>query len=336
MTHRVDVEVSILIVSYNAEAFLRDCLDSIASARHTDASWEVVIVDNASDAATRRLVESHPAVQQRILLPLNVGFAAAVNLAARSATGRNLLLLNPDTHLYPGTIEAALSRLHEHPDIGVLGGRTLYPDGRVDPASCWGAPSLWSHVSFALGLSALLPNSVIANPEEIGGWDRSTFREVGVVTGCFLLISRELWDRLGGFDETFFMYGEDADLTIRARALGYRPSIEPTAVLTHSKGASSSSAAAKSILLYRGKVSIVKRHMTRPRRWLCLISLYVGVAVRAGASRITASGMVYRHLWEKRHDWLGGWEAQPRVSLDGRSHPDRDTGDGGLNAGTEP
>ena len=105
-----------------------------------------------------------------------------------------------------------------NPGHGLYGGRTLWPDGTVCPGSCWGKPSLWSLFCFSTLLSTVFKGSRVFDPESLGGWQRDTVREVDIVTGCLLLAPREVWDELGGFDERFFMYGEDGDLALRAAA----------------------------------------------------------------------------------------------------------------------
>src|SRR5204862_7187826 len=113
--------------------------------------------------------------------------------------------------------------------------------GAVDPKSCWGAPTLWSLVCFASGLSTLFPRTRLFDPESLGRWPRDTEQEVDIVTGCLLLTRRNVWDELGGFDERFWVYGEDADFCLRAAGRGWRPAITPRATVVHVVGASSAS-----------------------------------------------------------------------------------------------
>ena len=190
------------------------------------------------------------------------------------------------------------------------GGRTLKPDGSLEPSSCWGAPSLWSLFLFASGITTFFPKNSLLDPESLGSWQRNTVREVGVITGCFLLARRAVWDELGGLDETYWMYGEDADLAIRARKAGYRPVICPDAELVHEVGKSSDTPVAKTLLLYRGKASLVRKQFTGFRRSAGLILLATGTGLRAALTKLKSGDAAERWqtLWRERRDWLKGYQ----------------------------
>ena len=229
-------DVSVVIVSYKVPALLRACLASL-ECEVGGPSYEVIVVENASGDGTAEMVrEEFPRVRL-IALDENVGFGAGSNLGAAAAAGDYILLLNPDTELVGDTLDALLRYARAHPEAGLVGGRTLTPGGELDAGSCWGAQSLWSLVCFATGLSTAFRGSQVFNPESLPGWERDSAREVDVVTGCLCLVHRSVWEQLGGFDETFFMYGEDADLSARAHKLGYHPAITPEAVIVHHVGA---------------------------------------------------------------------------------------------------
>ncbi len=181
------------------------------------------------------------------------------------------------------------------------------------PASCWGKPTLWSLFCFATMLSTVFRGSRIFDPESLGSWPRDSVREVDIVTGCLLLLPRELWTELGGFDERFFMYGEDADLALRAAALGYRPAITPDAVITHEIGASTDSRPDKMVLVYRGKAALVRKHWPQPKRSIGLGFLWAGVALRALVGRATPAregAATWQAVWRARRGWLEGYPDQ--------------------------
>ena len=142
----------------------------------------------------------------------------------------------------------------------ICGGRTLRPDGRLDPGSCWGAPTLWSLFCSRHGALERFKGTRIFDPESLGGWKRDSVRDVDIVTGCLLFVPKELWRDLGGFDPRFFVYGEDADLALRAAAAGVRRVITPEAVVTHEVGVSSATRPDKLVLLFRGKVTLLRKH----------------------------------------------------------------------------
>jgi GT2 family glycosyltransferase len=304
---------SVLIVAYRTRELLAACLRSIEAS--SGERVEVVVVDNASGDGTAELVaERFPAVE--LLTPgENLGFARGVNLAAEHATGDVLVLLNPDTVVHDGALERLAAFARAHPRAGLVGGRTLMPDGRLDPRSCWGPVTTWSLLCFATGLSTLAKGNRVLDPESLGGWRRDSVREVATVTGCLLAVRRVVWDELDGLDPDFFVYGEDVDLSLRAARLGYRPMITPDAVITHVVGASSSDPAEKQLLLFKGKATLARKHGSRAG----LALLAAGVAARAAGARLSGStSSAWPELWRRRREWLAGF---PRAPLDAESIP---------------
>jgi N-acetylglucosaminyl-diphospho-decaprenol L-rhamnosyltransferase len=308
------VSLSIIIVSFNTKSLLGACLDSLLAAANAIRP-EIIVIDNASEDGSADLVAKHFPSIVLIRSDTNLGFARACNRAAAKARGRHLLLLNPDTQVKPGLFEALLDVAARRPEAGIYGGRTLTVEGELDPKSCWGLPSLWSTACFALGLSTVFRGSRVFDPESLGRWRRDTEREVGMVTGCLLLIDRELWRRLSGFDERFFMYGEDADLNLRARQIGARPMITPRATITHVVGASAA-APARLVLIMRGKATLARRHRGRLGSAVMIGLLLTGTALRAAGatvvrrSRVSGGQAPWRRAWRERATWRAGW-AEP-------------------------
>ena len=242
-----------------------------------------------------------------IALEENIGFAAGSNLGARAATGEYVLMLNPDTELVGDTLGALLRYARAHPEAGLVGGRTLRPDGELEPGSCWGAQSLWSLVCFAFGLSSIFRGSRVFNPESLAGWSRDTERRVDIVTGCLCLVPRAVWEQLDGFDESFFMYGEDADLAARARSRGYHPAITPDAVILHHVGASSLSVDKREMNL-RCRVELARKHWSPRRASAAVALLQAGTGVRAfGAAVTRRPSSTWPAVWRRRRDWRGGY-----------------------------
>ena len=306
-------DVAVIIVSYNSAAHLGECLRSVF-AHSARTRLEVLVLDNASSDDSAALVRTQfPAV--KLLTPgRNLGFAAGVNLAARHATADYLLLLNPDTVLLDDAIDAIVKFARSSPRHGLYGARTFKPDGRVEPSSCWGLPTLWSLAMFATGLSSVARRHPWFDPESLGKWPRDTVREVGIISGCCLLVARPVWEKLGGFDERFFMYGEDADLALRARQSGYRPVICPKARLIHEVGQSSTPAGTL-LLLFRGKATLLRTHWRGVRRMVGLGFLLAGVALRAVGTQLARSvrgesePSRWLVVWRQRSDWIRGYAA---------------------------
>jgi GT2 family glycosyltransferase len=299
-------DVSVVIVSYRVPDLLRACLASIE--RETSGcSYEVIVVENASGDGSAQLVRDEFPSVRLIALDENIGFAAGSNLGARAADGEYVLMLNPDTELVGDTLTALVEYARAHPRAGLVGGRTLNAAGELDPGSCWGAQSLWSLVCFASGLSSLFRGSRLFNPESLNGWPRDSARRVDIVTGCLCLAPRTVWDELGGFDETFFMYGEDADLAARARKRGYQPAITPDAVIVHYVGQSSLSVEKREMTL-RCRVALARKHMSAPSAKAAVVLLQAGTGLRAlGASLARSSGSTWPAVWRRRREWRGGY-----------------------------
>ncbi|OHV42711.1 glycosyl transferase [Pseudofrankia sp. BMG5.36] len=314
-------DVSVLIVSYNTGALLVRCLESLATSA-AGVATEVIVVDNAStDDSVASVKGGFPDVQV-VEAGVNQGFARAVNAAAARATGEYLLLLNPDTVVFDGAVHNLLAFARANPAYGVYGGRTERADGTLEPSSCWGQPTLWSHVCFGLGLTTAFRRSRLFDPESLGTWRRDTVRTVGVVTGCLLMLRRETFEQLGGFDARYFMYGEDVDLCMRARGQGWDPVITPDATVVHHVGAASSNWANKFVLVLTGKVTLATTHWTGWRRRLCLSMIDLGVALRAVLdvlSKAVRPGRPRRSdwpaLWRRRGEWRSGYPAVDAAGL---------------------
>ena len=258
-------ELSILIVSYNTRDMTLECLQSIWDATR-ETSFEVILIDNNSSDGSADAVETQFPDVRLVRSDKNLGFAGANNIAAEHARGAFLLLLNPDTVVQDGAIDALMAFARSEVEAGIWGGRTLFADGSLNPASCWREMSLWNIFCCTTGLRAIFPQSELFNGEAYGGWKRDTVRRVDIVSGCFLLIDRHLWQRLEGFDEAFFMYGEEADLCLRARSLGARPVITPDATIVHYGGASETVRHHKMSRLLQAKVGLIQRHWSEPKR----------------------------------------------------------------------
>ncbi len=281
-------DLSIILVSYNTRDLTLAALRSIY-AETSDTSFDIQVVDNASrDGSGTAIASEFPAVALRAL-PENVGFGRAVNLAAAESTGRYLLLLNPDTRVLDRAIDRLVAFADAHPSAGIYGGITLHDDGSLNPTSCWNRPTLWSAFAQGLGLSALFRGNAVFDAERVAeNRLHAQAVTVDIVTGCFLLIRRDLWGALGGFEPSFFMYGEDVDLCLRARTLGARPCIFPEAKIVHYGGASESIAAEKLERLLRSKLQLFRRHWSSPAARLGHLSLLLWVLTRRLGYRVAS------------------------------------------------
>ena len=306
-------DLTVIVVSYNTCALTLACLRTLHET--TEAAFHTIVVDNASrDGSAEAIAAAFPDVEL-IALEDNIGFAAANNLAATRAVGDWLLLLNPDTECHPGAVDRLLAFSRVHPGAGITGGRTVFPDGTLNIASCWQRSTLWSTFCRASGLAAAFPGSNRLNPEAMGSWQRDSEREVDIVVGCFLMIRRDLWDRLGGFDTRYFMYGEEADLCLRARALGYRPRITPDAQIMHIVGAAAGARVGKYVQSARARATLMSDHwpawqvpLGRALLWLWVGGRAAGFAVLSRVdARQRKQSDLWAEMWSRRREWLGGY-----------------------------
>lgn len=306
-----DPELSIIVVNWNTREMTLECLRSVY-AETRDCDFELLLVDNGSqDGSAEAIAAEFPQVRL-FAEQTNHGFAVANNLAAREARGKRLLLLNSDTVILERAIDRLVAFADQTPAAGIWGGRTLFGDRSLDIGSCWGAQTLWSVTCFALGLTKLFARSDFFNPEGMAGWRRDSVREVDIVTGCFLMIDTDLWRRLDGFDPLFFMYGEEADLCTRARAIGARPIITPEATIIHYGGASAALRSDPYVRLFRGKIILAKRSMGAASayavRWLYLVAVVVRAVGYGARARLTGKSAAIAEVWRqtlvRRREWM--------------------------------
>lgn len=246
------VDVSIIIINYNTKKMTIDCIKSIY--RETqNISFEILVVDNASSDGSADAIEKDFPEVILIQSKENLGFARANNLAAEQAKGNFILLLNSDTVVLENAIEMLFHYAEINKDAGIFGGSTFNADGSRNPSSCWSKPTLWSTFCIASGLTSLFRNTKIFNPESFSWWDWSEPKEVDIISGCFMLMEKTLWNELKGFSPDFFMYGEDADLCLRAFKIDSPCVVYPEAKIIHYGGASESIHSEKMIKLFIGK-----------------------------------------------------------------------------------
>lgn len=297
--------VSIIIVSYNTREMTLECLRSVFA--ETRDSFELIVLDNASVDGSADAIDTAFGARVRLIRSeRNLGFAGGNNAAANDARGDFLLLLNPDTVVLDGAIDRLLAFAGRKPEAGIWGGRTVDGERRLDPTSCWARMTPFSVACMAVGASGTFRRSGFWNAEGMGDWARDSERPVDIVTGCFLLITRELWQRLGGFDPQFFMYGEEADLCLRARTLGAQPWFTPAAEIVHYGGASERVRADQLIRLLTAKVQLIRTHWRpgwRPfGEWMLRVWVMRSLLQRWLRRAGTASA--WREVWSRRIEWL--------------------------------
>ena len=213
-------KLSIIILSYNVKKLLLDCLASIP--RHQD--WEIIVADNGSTDGTTQTVK------QAFSTGGNLGFAAGNNVGIKKSSGEFILLLNPDTIVYPNTIETVLKYVESHPDVGAATCRVELPDGTLDYSCHRGFPTPGGALLHFLGLrrySTYTAQSI-----------SSTIHEIDALTGAFALIRRIAGEQVAWLDEDYFWNGEDIDFCYKLKEAGWKVIYIPDVKITHFKGSS--------------------------------------------------------------------------------------------------
>ncbi|PIF44539.1 GT2 family glycosyltransferase [Chryseobacterium sp. 52] len=227
------MKLSIIIVNYNVTRLLRSCLLSIQ--KYTEGEdYEVIVIDNAStDASWGDLIPEFPAVHF-IASERNEGFAIANNKAIRTATGEYVLLLNPDTELEGYYMKDLLDFADSKPDFGGMGIRMHDAEGNFLPESKRSVPDMFN------SFEKLFTNFKRSNSKSYYRSDieENAVAEVDVVTGAFLLVKKDIYGKIGGLDEAYFMYGEDIDLCYTLLKNGFKNYYYGAASLLHHKGES--------------------------------------------------------------------------------------------------
>lgn len=308
-----DPEITIIMVSYNTRELTVRAIETLFE-NAGDVTYRLVVWDNASHDGSADAIAARFPDLELIRSEENVGFAEANNRIAETASTEWLLLLNPDTETHPRAVENLLTFGKAHPEAGIVGGRTVFPDGSLNIASCWHRMTPWSLLCSATGLARLFSSSPLFNVEAIGGWKRDSVRHVDIVVGCFFLIRTSLWCELGGFQRRYFMYGEETDMCLRAGKLGYRPMITPDAQIMHLVGASMALREDKLVKVLRSKSTLIRDHWRPALAPLGIALLWLWAAARRASSMVRAvvsqdkgRSAQWKAVWQQRHDWLRGY-----------------------------
>ncbi|HOK08001.1 MAG TPA: glycosyltransferase family 2 protein [Syntrophales bacterium] len=270
------MDLSVIVVSYNTADLIRPCLSSVLA--QDGCETEVFVVDNASTDGGGAVVAEHFPTVRLMVNEVNRGFAAANNQALPYCRGRYVLFLNPDTVVEDGALAAAVAFMDRNPDVGLAGLHILNPDGTDQESVSFGYPGR----RFASRELEGLPG------------------EIAAVLGAAMIVPREVLAKVGGFDEDFFLYGEDEDLCLRIRKLGLKIGFIPHARVVHHHGQSERGATKAAvwrrktraeILFYRKHyrsetIAAIRRAELWKARWrLLTLTLTVPFVRRRAAAR---------------------------------------------------
>ena len=308
-------QVDIILVSYNTADYTVRAIESVFE-QTEDTDVNLIVVDNnSSDDSVEQISNRFPDVEV-IQTGANLGFAGGVNVGAKAGKAEYVLLLNPDTVILEGAIDKLVAFAKEHPKAGVWGGVTLNNDLTLNPNNARARISFKTLVFSATGLSKIFRSSCFFNYDNYGCWDRLSERDVDVITGCFFLTPRSLWETLEGLDSTFFMYAEEADYCIRAIDAGHQPRVTPNAQIIHHGGVSEVNLSGKMIKLLKGKAHFIKKHEPNWKQ-----PIFNGLLLTHVFNKYLSSGLKaffnkdaklvheeWKEIFSQRKAWMAGYK----------------------------
>jgi GT2 family glycosyltransferase len=278
------LELEVIVVSHGAEGLLRNCLRSLQD-HPPQGAMQVTVVDSGSPDGTPQMVEREfPSV--RLLRRGNIGFSAANNLALRESKARAVLLLNPDTEVYAGTLDAALARLWSSERIGVVGVKLVTESGALDHACKRSFPTPLSALAHFTGIGRSEGASSALSQYRATQLGDDEPGEVDAVNGAFMLCRAEAVREVGLLDEGYWLYMEDLDWCHRFWDAGWKVFYEPAATALHVKGASSGGRRAprQEIAFHRGMGRFYRRFDAAEHNPLLNAAVYAGIGAKLAAS----------------------------------------------------
>lgn len=286
--------VSVIIVSYKVRYYIEQCLNSVL---RSVADAQILVVDNNSDDGSVEYLRERFPQAEVIANDFNAGFGKANNMALAKATGKYVLFLNPDTVVAERTIPGCMEYMEAHPEVGAIGVRMQYGNGRFALESRRSLPT--PSVSFwhMTGLGKLFPKSKVFAKYHRTYLDKDSECPIDVVSGAYMFIRKEALDRTGGFDESFFMYGEDIDLSYRILQAGYQNRYLPLPIV-HYKGESTTKTSYRyAQVFYDAMIIFFNKHFQRYSRLFALlvrivvgckkVGTFIGQNLHAGSRKLT-------------------------------------------------
>lgn len=281
-------DISVIIVNYNVKELLEECILSILTASK-NLKTEIIVVDNNSFDGSVEHLKSKFAGNNAVRIiasPINLGFAKANNLGAKESRGEYLLILNPDTILQEDTLEKSLSFYKSQPGIGAMTCKLILPNGKLDLACRRSFPTPAVAVYRILGLSRIFPTSKTFGKYNLTYLDENETYEVDAIVGAFMLIKKDVYEKVKGFDEDYFMYGEDLDLCYRIKKTGYKIYYYPETSIIHYKGESTKKSSISYVNNFYGAMQIFVKKNLNTSFWLMNMLIKLSIIYRATISYV--------------------------------------------------
>ena len=276
--------LSVIIVNYNVKYFLEYCLYSAVKALK-NIEGEIFVVDNNSTDGSKEFFYNKFPQVKFIWNAKNEGFAKANNKALQQASGDYILFLNPDTIVSEDSFEKCISFIQSKNNLAACGVKMIDGSGKFLKESKRAFPAPMTSLYKLSGLSKLFPKSKIFSKYHLGFLDENTNHEVDVLAGAFMMVPKKIIEKVGGFDESFFMYGEDIDLSYRIQKAGYINFYYAETCIIHFKGESTKKETLNYVKMFYKAMSVfVKKHYGGTKAGLFNFFIHVGIFFRAGLS----------------------------------------------------
>ncbi|MDP8229256.1 MAG: glycosyltransferase [Candidatus Electryoneaceae bacterium] len=305
--HPRPIDVSVIIVNYNVKYFVEQCLKSVYAASD-GLNVELFVVDNGStDGSLEYLMPRFPDVIF-INNKGNLGFGRANNIALEQAAGKYLFILNPDTLIAEDSLKSLIAYMVEHPAVGVVGPKILTRYGGFDKTSKRGLPTPWVAFCRLSGLSRLFPRSKLFGRYDLMYLDPDKSAEVDSLAGSCMMVRRDVYEQTGGFDEDFFMYGEDIDWSYRIKLAGWKVHYAPVTQIVHFRGESTR----RNSQFNRDRAFYGAMHLFADKHFRGRYHILAHWAIDLG---IVAAWLMarFKKLWRRvgwaTIDWIGLWGA---------------------------
>jgi GT2 family glycosyltransferase len=275
-------DVSIIIVSFNTAEFLKKCLLSIEKSVSSKLSLEVIVSDNGSTDDTAEIVKKEFSKVIFIANKQNLGFSKANNVAIKKSSGRYLLFLNPDTEVYPNTLEEMVKFMDENKQAGAATCRVVLPNGKLDDSCHRGFPTPWNSLCYFSGLAKLFPKTKMFGGYNLTNLDFSKTHEIDSLAGSFMLVRKIAGDEVNWWDEDYFFYGEDLDFCFMLKHKGWKIYFVPEISVLHYKGVA-------------GGIKNISKDITTATS---------STRKKAQTERFKAMRIFYKKHYENKYPWI--------------------------------
>lgn len=275
------MDLSVIIVNYNVKHFLEQCLHSVQKAAK-NVTAEIFVVDNNSVDGSAGFIQNKFPEIHFIQNKKNVGFSKANNQAIKLAKGKYILLLNPDTVVEEDTFTKVIAFMERHPEAGGLGVKMIDGKGKFLPESKRGLPTPWVAFYKMFGLSKIFPKSKQFGKYHLSYLNENEIHEVDVLAGAFMFLRKSVLEKTGLLDETFFMYGEDIDLSYRIQLGGFKNYYFPKTTIIHYKGESTKKGSLNYVrVFYNAMIIFAKKHFPGEKAGMFSLLIKLAIYVRA-------------------------------------------------------